>query len=291
MSFLDFIKGKDKTTSSEAGTGTELTTDRTVLTGKEQETSSQQTGAISGTEQTTQQEQVQKTLDDETQAQIKSILSVLSGQVGADGVSSLSPDVQAGVGENLDFARLFAGRAAGADDALSGNIESIIGSARLQGERALDQNLTGITSAAGSGLNTAVQALKNRGSNDLNVQLAALAGQLGFDARKIGTEEFAGAAGAFGSAVQTGAQADIAGQGSIVGDITSLAQILKGAETSQVGTIGQTGRTETQETINQFTESLRLLEESGISLTESDFSKSGVSKDSGDSLLDFLTAF
>ena len=294
MGFLDFITGKDKSSTNERseGTGLETTVDRTTLSGTEQGISSQQTGAVSGTEQTTQQEQVQTSLDAETQAQIKSLISILTGQVGEEGISGLSPNVQAGAGENLDFARLFADRAAGADGAFAGNIEDIIGSARLQGQRALDQSNTGITRAAGSGLNTAVQALKNRGSNDLEVQLAALAGELGFDARRLGTEEFSAAGQAFGSAVSGAAQTEIAGRGSVVGDITSLADILKGAETTQVGTIGQVGRTETQETINQFTESLRLLEEMGISITESEFDKSGsgITKGGGDSLLDWLGA-
>ena len=118
MSFLsEFFGGKSKSSNVSGQTGTETKAEQTTLTGTEQQTQSQQTGAVSATEQTTAQQQVQKTLDADTQAQIKQIISVLSDQFNASGGSALSPDVQAGIGENLDFAKLFAERAAGADQA------------------------------------------------------------------------------------------------------------------------------------------------------------------------------
>ena len=153
----------------------------------------------------------------------------LRQSAGISDISQLAPEVQellitlmgqsAGPGAEQDLLSFIQGRAVGGDEAVGGDIQGILDAARLTGERNIRARGTAGATRAGSGFNTLVRAQEGRDIVDLETSLAGIAGELGLAGRRQVSEELLGAVSARGSNVQ---------------NLTSLAGVLKGAQTRGV---------------------------------------------------------
>lgn len=227
------------------------------MTGTTQ-TGSSQTGSVSSTSQTTSTQQnrqsdtefQQRALDQQSEAAIRDVLLAMSGDTRA-----LTGGITGGATGSLDFASGMQQRAAGIGDRLTGGNADIINAARVEGEKALTRQGTDLSQQAGSGLNSFVQQMQAEGAVDLEVQLANLAAQLGFQTVAAEETALSGAAVAGDRAVGTAGGVET----SRVGGLGSLGNVLKGAVTSgtsstaeQLNSIVNTvGRSETQSTTQQ----------------------------------------
>lgn len=148
---------------------------------------------------------------------------------GISDISQLAPEVQellitlmgqsAGPGAEQDLLSFIQGRATGGDAAIGGDIQGILDSARMSGERGIRARRTAGATRAGSGFNTLVRAMEGRDIAGLETQLAGMAGELGLAGRQQISEELLGAVSARGANIQ---------------NLTALAGTLKGARTRGV---------------------------------------------------------
>lgn len=180
-----------------------------------------ETARTTGAQLTTGRQDV-TTLDEGTQAVLAGLIEKMAG--GADA---------------------FSARAAGADEALAGDIDAILASARQSATGQLQAATTRNMARAGSGFNTLVQAQQARDMIDLETALGGLAGELGMAGRQQVTEEML-------SGLAAPAQA-----------ISPLAQVLKGATTRGVTQEAAEQQSDTQRMLTQleaFLEELRSVE-------------------------------
>lgn len=278
MSIFDkFFGSKQKTatdtTLKQATTGT-----REVTTAEAQETQQKQITSGVTTQDTTQQQTVTQ-LDEQTQAILQQLIQGLSGSFTEGGGTVLDPSILEASAGNIDFSNFLSSRAMETEGVLGGSTEAIIAEARRQGENALEIQGTQLAMGAGSNLNSIVQAAQAQGQSDLATQLAALQGQLGIQARQVGSQDLATAFGARSEAARGGADISIAGQTAGVQSIAQLVAALTGATTETTGQISAVGTTEEQSQLEALVSSLQELVET--SDTVSTTQQTGLTKQTG----------
>jgi hypothetical protein len=226
-------------------------------------TASQQQGAqLSGT--SGQQTQQVSALDADVQAAIKQLIL---GQASGSGALSLSGG-QAPA-ELAEAARLILGRAGESDAFYAGNSAAILDEARRSGKKEVDQITQALTRGAGSSLNSFVAQAKIEGSNELESRLGALDADLRQRGRAAASSDLNAGYGALSDALKSGVDLQTSG----VQNLSALAAILKGAQTT-----AQTTSEEQSFNLSQILDLLAQME-SGTSSGKS--SSSGTTKGSG----------
>lgn len=137
----------------------------------------------------------------------------------------------------------------------AGNVDSIVGNliasgeatARREHERTVLPRLQAVGQAAGSELNSTVQLLRNQADEDLAARLMEVRGRLGFEGRKMATDEITSAAQVEQGAAQTAG---------------SLAQILANANRQTTTETAQSQ--EQQQTQQQVQQQLQTLMDLGL---------------------------
>lgn len=147
------------------------------------------------------------TLDEETQGILAGLLEQIAGNFGA--------------GPATDIANLLFSRATTGDADLQAQNQSIIESARLEGQNVLERSFTGRAAQAGSSFNTLVQAATARESGELTTKLAGLESELNLGSRDRITNELI-----------KSLEGITAASGQPISQVASLAQVLKGATTA-----------------------------------------------------------
>lgn len=260
MGIFDFLFGSEQKAQQTTTLGETVKAKRDVAEASRQETVSEKTG-VSTTEQKTQQQQVTRNLDPQTQAILQDLIASISGRVETGGGTVLDPKVLGAVGGNLDFANLLAERASKTEGVIGGQTEAIVAEARRTGENVLEAQGTTLARGAGSNLNSIVQAAIAQGRGDLETSLAALEGKLGIEARQAGSQDLATAMGALLESGRAGADISIAGQAAGTQQISQLAQILSGATQEVTGVTTAAGTTTSEEQMTQLVDILRTLVE------------------------------
>lgn len=240
MGLFDSLFGRDQKSSSEQDITTDTNVERNTNRAQAQAGSSQ-TGQVTQGQTDTAQTRRIDTLDPAVQQQLVGLIETLGGS-----------DVAGGNVELINqLAGTLAERAGDSEDAINADIAGIVDSARLQGERALEEQNTANIRQAGSSFNTLVQAANQRGREDLETRLAGFEGELGLQGRQLTSQEFAAAVDA---ATRGGELAAGAGLES-TRLITDLAQVLRGA-TSTEQVAGTTGSRQESQTVQQQTQAL-----------------------------------
>lgn len=205
--------GTQQTSGSQKTSGSQTTKGTTATSGS---TTGQTTNKVEGVAATNLQ-QTLSNLDANTQQQLTDIISSLGS---ADDVQLLQDALSS--------------RALEADDVLGGKSDAIIESARRSGSREIVAGQTRLSKAAGSSQNSLVEQIGLEAQVDLDTELAALENSLFTQNRQIATDELQGALG---------------GE---VGNISSIANILKGAQqTTQQEQSQTTGQTSTGSSAQQ----------------------------------------
>jgi len=227
MGLLDTLFGSSSSQKQKSKSTTEQEQVSEVRSEQDQSTLSTQTG-LETTDATQKQAVTQSLLGEKETAALSKILLQLSGTSGTGG-GTLDPEISGGISNLSELAALL-NEDAGAiqADELS-QIEAIVNEARRTGLNQIESNLTTTGEAAGSNLNSIIQAANAQGESDLVTQLAALESELtlGISGRAFDRKTAAFGAGA--EALKTGANVDLASKQTGIANIAQIADILKGA--------------------------------------------------------------
>lgn len=216
---------------------------RTTTTGTkniEEKQTQQQTGTQKTTGET-RQESTSRFLDPETEALLQNTIQAIAG--GGGGAADLAASGIGAGQQSIDFANLLTQRAVGTGDFVQEQIAPILSEARRVGEDELGRQVTRTGQQAGSNLNSFVQLAAAEGRADLESQLAALNADLVLQGRELESRDVATAA----NALQTAGVSASTPQAQNVEQITSLANILRGATAETTGTAQQEQSTETEQ--------------------------------------------
>lgn len=228
---------QSNTTGTQGSTGTQNTSGTSLTSQEQQQTQQQQ-------QQQQQQSQVSN-LDSATQAALQSILGTLSDKSGVLTGESLSAILG-----NSPVLQSLQQKALGGGEDIDAIVEAAKGAAQLSYEENEAPGIQKKINATGSEDNTLAMLLRNKGATDLATKTANVEGQLRLQgsAQDTATKQ---------AAINAGLASGTTGSAG-VGDVSSIAQILKGAQqtasssgTSSGTSTGTTSGTTSQQTSQQ----------------------------------------
>lgn len=256
-----------------------------------------QGGTVTGQEtaQTgiTNVQQIVSSLDEETLANLRSLVPALTSQIEGGGI--FGEAARGASSRNLAFAQDLQEQAGGVGESLLAAFDPI----RADLERRFEQEtmaeinrVAGTTTGARSG-SSGIQELISRGQADLSTQMARVASELLLGGQQLELQ-------AQGQAAQAGLQAGEEARGVDLGQSDAVANLQRLIQSLALGEQRTTGlqeqevagaaRTETQQTLNRLVDIITGRAEEDVS--EADITTTGrTTTEEGDSLLDWLRVF
>lgn len=254
-SIVDFFTGESGRSQNEQHISQNVDTDVSGESSQETASRSTTTGSQETTATTGQQQQTQTRLfSPEEEQALQGVLAGLIQNFQTQGGTVPDTFLNA-TGEAVNAAGALQSRAGTAEADILGQIQPIVSEARRSGERQIGRARTDLGTVTGSTQDSTAVAATAEAEAALQSQLAALESELTIGARNTQTDEMTRAITAMLGSAQAGGELANLGVTSGVGNITEVANLLRGAsaETSS------TGQVETREavTTEQLTEALQ----------------------------------
>lgn len=249
MGIFDFlIDSSNKKTTDTRAVGAQQTnqnvTGTTTGTTTQNTNQSNTSSNTSKTDQSTQQQSTTNTknvisnLDPATQA----LLQALAPTLAANATTSANGGAGTNATALQGIASALYDKATGADVTnITDAINAGTAGAKLAYQTGEGQQIAGVQQQIGSKNNTFSQLIANKGSNDLNTQIAEIIAQAQLAGNQQISADLTGAASVLGTASGVAAT-DAASQ---LNPLLALVSALKGATTTSAGTEAQTGSSST----------------------------------------------